>query len=69
MDLPLIVIDEAADVLARSPEARALVNRLLLAGRKNGIQEQPDPETGPGAALRHWQYPTPAALEAAARQR
>ncbi|MFE9636546.1 hypothetical protein [Streptomyces sp. NPDC006463] len=66
MDRPLFVIDEAATVLATDPEARRLLTQLLLAGRKNGVQEQPEPETGPQAALRLWQYPTLAELEAAA---
>lgn len=71
MDLPLIVIDEAS-AFADTPEARELVNKLLLAGRKNGVhvqeQPEPEPETGPRAALRYLQYPTLAALEAAARR-
>ncbi|MFF7954119.1 hypothetical protein [Streptomyces griseorubiginosus] len=67
MDRPLVVIDEAATLLAADPEARRLVNELLLAGRKNGVQEQPEPETGPLAALRFRQYATLAELEAAVR--
>ena len=67
MDRALVVIDEAATVLTTDPEARRLMNELLLAGRKNGVQEQPEPETGPRAALRFRQYPTLAELEAAAR--
>ncbi|WP_331761841.1 hypothetical protein [Streptomyces sp. NBC_01546] len=65
MNRPLAVIDEAATVLANDPEARRLLNELLLAGRKNGGQEQLEPETGPQAALRLRQYPTLAELEAA----
>ncbi|WP_327372320.1 hypothetical protein [Streptomyces sp. NBC_01217] len=39
MDRPLVlVVDEAADVLAASPEARALVNEVLHAGRRNGVR-------------------------------
>ncbi|MEU3520648.1 hypothetical protein ABZ770_36245 [Streptomyces sp. NPDC006654] len=68
MDRPLVVIDEAATVLAADPEARRLVNELLLAGRKNGVQEQPELETGPLAALHFRQYATLTELEAAARR-
>jgi hypothetical protein len=68
MDRALVVIDEAATVLAAGPEARLLVNELLLAGRKNGVQEQPEPETGPRAARRFRQYPTLTELEVAARR-
>jgi hypothetical protein len=68
MDRPLVVIDEAANVLATDPEARRLVNELLLAGCKNGLQEQPEPETGPLAALRFRQYATLTELEAVARR-
>lgn len=68
MDRALVVIDDAATVLAPRPEARHLMNELLLAGRKNGVQEQPEPETGQRTALRFWQYPTLAELEAAARR-
>lgn len=63
MNRPLFVVDEAATVLATAPEARRLLNQLLLAGRKNGVQEQPEPETG----LR-LQYPTLAEFEAAAHR-
>jgi hypothetical protein len=52
MDRPLVVIDDAATVLASNPEARRLMNELLLAGRKSDLQEQPEPETGPQAAAR-----------------
>ncbi|MGV9758590.1 hypothetical protein ACWDUC_22550 [Streptomyces tricolor] len=68
MDRPLLVIDDAATVLANTPEARRVVNELLLAGRKNGVQEQPEPETGPRAFSRFRQYPTLAELEATARR-
>ncbi|WP_432095682.1 hypothetical protein [Streptomyces sp. bgisy100] len=68
MDHPLVVIDEAATVLAAVPEARRLVNELLLAGRNNGVQEQLEPETGPPAALRLRQYATLTELKAAARR-
>ncbi|MGR4884027.1 hypothetical protein ACIPUC_32055 [Streptomyces sp. LARHCF249] len=64
MNRPLFVIDEAAAVLANDPEARQLLTELLLAGRKNGVQDQPEPETG----LRLRQYPTLAELEAAAHR-
>ncbi|MCT6782071.1 hypothetical protein LXH09_36190 [Streptomyces sp. CS7] len=51
---------DAADVLAASPEARALVTELLLTGRRNGLvvrTEERRPLT---------QYPTPDALDEAA---
>ncbi|WP_310727921.1 hypothetical protein [Streptomyces sp. N2A] len=44
------------------------MTELLLAGRKNGVQEQPEPETGRRPALRFRQYATLAELEAAARR-
>ncbi|GGZ81209.1 hypothetical protein [Streptomyces rubiginosohelvolus] len=59
---PLVLVADAADVLAASPEARALVTELLLTGRRNGLvvrTEERRPLT---------QYPTPGALEAAADQ-
>ncbi|MFJ4320623.1 hypothetical protein ACIP46_35875 [Streptomyces lavendulae] len=68
MNRPLLVIDEAATVLATDPEARHLLNQLLLAGRKDGVQEQPEPETDPRAALRQRQYPTLTEFEAAAHR-
>lgn len=64
MNRPLVlVVDDATDVLAASPEARALVTELLLTGRRDGLvvrSEDRRPLT---------QYPTAAALEAAADQR
>ncbi|MFF8798065.1 hypothetical protein [Streptomyces globisporus] len=57
---PLVLVADAADVLAASPEARALVTELLLTGRRNGIvvrTEERRPLT---------QYPTPDALDEAA---
>ncbi|MFD8023499.1 hypothetical protein ACFV6G_24125 [Streptomyces lavendulae] len=69
MDHPLFVIDEAAiAALATDPQARFLTTELLLAGRKNSPQEQPDPETGPQAALRLRQYPTLAERESTTHQ-
>ncbi|MCZ0983768.1 hypothetical protein O1L60_44185 [Streptomyces diastatochromogenes] len=65
MNRPLFVVDEAA--VATGPEARRLLNQLLLAGRKNGVLEQPEPETGLRATLR-LQYPTLAEFEAAAHR-
>ncbi|MFI1652132.1 hypothetical protein ACH4XT_35105 [Streptomyces avidinii] len=66
MNRHLFVVDEAATVLATDPEARRRLNELLLAGRKDGVQEQPEPETGPRPFSRLRQYPTLAELEAAA---
>ncbi|MGO1025669.1 hypothetical protein ACTOXX_34405 [Streptomyces rubiginosohelvolus] len=57
---PLVLVADAADVLAASPEARALVTELLLTGRRNGIvvrTEDRRPLT---------QDPTPDALDGAA---
>ncbi|MGI5532513.1 hypothetical protein ACQEVX_35630 [Streptomyces syringium] len=68
MGRPLAVIDDAATVLANTPEARRLMTELLLAGRRNGVQEQPEAATGPQPALWFRQYPTLAELEAAARR-
>ncbi|MFF0386870.1 hypothetical protein [Streptomyces sp. NPDC004286] len=45
-------MDEAATVLAADIEAHRLVKELLLTGRRNGAQEQTEPETGPLTALR-----------------
>ncbi|ESQ01758.1 hypothetical protein B590_30273 (plasmid) [Streptomyces sp. PVA_94-07] len=63
MNRPLVlVVDAAADVLAASPEARALVTEMLRTGRRDGLvvrSEDRRPLT---------QYPTAAALEAAADQ-
>ncbi|KPI00031.1 hypothetical protein OK074_5979 [Actinobacteria bacterium OK074] len=63
MNRPLVLlVDDAADVLAASPEARALVNELLRTGRRNGLVVRSEGRR----PLPHWQYPTAAALEAAA---
>ncbi|GAA3381168.1 hypothetical protein GCM10020367_71390 [Streptomyces sannanensis] len=64
MKRPLVlVVDDAADVLAASPEARALVTELLRTGRRNGLVVRTE-DRWP-----LWQYPTLSALEdAAARQ-
>ncbi|NEC15291.1 hypothetical protein G3I34_24095 [Streptomyces sp. SID8014] len=63
MNRPLVlVVDAAADVLAASPEARALVTEMLRTGRRDGLvvrSEDRRPLT---------QYPTAAALEAPADQ-
>ncbi|MER7692646.1 hypothetical protein [Streptomyces sp. NPDC097610] len=63
MNRPLVLlVDDAADVLASSPEARALVTELLRTGRRNGLvvrSENRRPLT---------QYPTAAALEDAVNQ-
>lgn len=59
MNCPLVlVVDDATDILAASPEARALVADLLRTGRQGGLSE----------TRRALQYPTPAALEDAADQ-
>ncbi|WP_018569249.1 hypothetical protein [Streptomyces sp. PsTaAH-124] len=60
MNHPLVLVVDAAAVLAASPEARALVTELLRTSRRNGLAvrtEDRRPLT---------QYPTAAALEAAA---
>ncbi|MEU5971978.1 hypothetical protein [Streptomyces globisporus] len=57
---PLVLVADSADVLAASPEGRALVTELLLTGRRNGLvvrTEERRPLT---------QYPTPGALDEAA---
>lgn len=57
---PLVLVADSADVLAATPEARALVTELLLTGRRNGLvlrTEDRRPLT---------QYPTPDALDEAA---
>lgn len=57
---PLVLVADAADVLAASPQARTLVTELLLTGRRNGLvlrTESRRPLT---------QYPTPDALDEAA---
>lgn len=63
MNRPLVLlVDDAADVLAASPEARALVTELLRTGRRSGLvvrSEDRRPLT---------QYPTIGALEDAADQ-
>ncbi|MFE2609446.1 hypothetical protein ACFXDI_40360 [Streptomyces mirabilis] len=65
MNRPLVLlVDDAADVLAASPEARALVTELLRTGRRNGLVVRSEDRR----PLPHWQYPTPGALEDAADQ-
>lgn len=62
MNRPLVlVVDDATDVLAASPEARTLVDELLHTGRRNGLVVR-------SHSRRPLQYPTPDALEAAADQ-
>ncbi|MDT0614447.1 hypothetical protein [Streptomyces lancefieldiae] len=62
MNRPLVlVVDDATDVLAASPEARALVDELLRTGRQGGLVVR-------SHKRRPLQYPTPDALEAAADQ-
>ncbi|MEE1735455.1 hypothetical protein PUR49_02750 [Streptomyces sp. BE147] len=58
---PLVLVADAADVLAASPEARALVTELLLTGRRNGLVIR----TEDRRPLPRQQYPTAAALDAA----
>lgn len=62
--LLVLLVDDAADVLAASPEARALANELLRTGRRNGLVVRSEDRR----RLPHWQYPTAAALEDAADQ-
>ncbi|MFJ3594555.1 hypothetical protein ACIQUY_34765 [Streptomyces sp. NPDC090231] len=57
----LLVVDDTADILAASPEARALLADLLRTGRRNGLVIRSE-------TRRPLQYPTPGALEAAADQ-
>ncbi|MFF7903756.1 hypothetical protein ACFZCV_34115 [Streptomyces sp. NPDC007920] len=57
----VLVVDDDADVLAASPEARALVTELLRTGHRNGLAVRSE-------TRRPLQYPTPGALEAAADQ-
>lgn len=62
MNRPLVlVVDDATDVLAASPEARALVTELLHTGRRNGLVAR-------SQRRRPLQYPTPDALEDATAQ-
>ncbi|MFJ2709071.1 hypothetical protein ACIO3R_38605 [Streptomyces sp. NPDC087428] len=62
MNRPLVlVVDDATDILAASPEARALVADLLRTGRRNGLVVRSE-------TRRPLQYPTPDALEDAAAQ-
>ncbi|MER5995843.1 hypothetical protein [Streptomyces viridosporus] len=62
MNRPLVlVVDDATDVLAASPEARALGDELLRTGRRNGLVVRSN-------SRRPLQYPTPDAPEAAADQ-
>ncbi|MER6375315.1 hypothetical protein ABT255_44820 [Streptomyces mirabilis] len=60
----VLLVDDAAAVLAASSEARALVNELLRTGRRNGLVVRSEDRR----PLPHWQYPTPGALEDAAAQ-
>ncbi|WP_158795092.1 hypothetical protein [Streptomyces sp. NRRL S-337] len=56
----VLLVDDAADVLAASPKARALVTELLRTGRRNGLVVRSEDRRP------LWQYPTVGALEAAA---
>ncbi|MEU2294119.1 hypothetical protein [Streptomyces bacillaris] len=57
---PLALVADSADVLAASPEARALITELLLTGRRNGIVVR----TEDRRLLT--QYPAPDAVDEAA---
>ncbi|MFH9568460.1 hypothetical protein [Streptomyces globisporus] len=57
---PLVLVADAADVLAASPEARALVTELLLTGRRNGLVVRTEDRRS------LTQHPTPDALDEAA---
>ncbi|NED18003.1 hypothetical protein G3I31_07570 [Streptomyces sp. SID9913] len=62
MNRPLVlVVDDATDILAAAPEARALVADLLRTGRQDGLVVRSE-------TRRPLKYPTPAALEDAAAQ-
>jgi hypothetical protein len=62
MNRPLVlVVDDATDILAASPQARALVTELLRTGRRDGLVIR-------SKGRRPLQYPTPDALEDAAAQ-
>ncbi|MFJ3762523.1 hypothetical protein [Streptomyces sp. NPDC090080] len=58
----VLVVDDATNVLAASPEARALVTELLLTGRRNGLVIRSEDRRPPV------QYPTVGAFEDAADQ-
>ncbi|MFJ9551778.1 hypothetical protein [Streptomyces erythrochromogenes] len=58
----VLLVDDAADVLAASPEARELVTELLRTGRRNGVVVRFEDR------LPLWQYPTAATLEDAANR-
>ncbi|MEV7129687.1 hypothetical protein [Streptomyces sp. NPDC093260] len=63
MNRPLVlVVDDATDLLAASPQARALVDELLRTGRQSGLVLR-------SHTRRPLQYPTPDALEDTADQR
>ncbi|GGZ18379.1 hypothetical protein [Streptomyces nitrosporeus] len=62
MNRPLVlVVDDATDILAASPEARALVTELLRTGRQGGLVVR-------SKGRRPLQYPTAAALKATTDQ-
>jgi hypothetical protein len=56
---PLVLVVDAADVLAASPEARVLVTELVRTGRRNGVVVRSEDRQP------LWQHPTAAAFEAA----
>jgi hypothetical protein len=58
----VLVVNDTADILAASPEARTLVTELLRTGRRNGLVVRCEGRQ----PLPHWQYATPGALEDAA---
>ncbi|GGX59042.1 hypothetical protein GCM10010341_92270 [Streptomyces noursei] len=67
MDQPLVILDEAVAVMARSEglKARALMNELVLLGRRTGLQGHPESHH---RRRLPFQSPTRTDLEAAARR-
>ncbi|MEW2434330.1 hypothetical protein AB0952_09115 [Streptomyces caniferus] len=62
---PLLIVDEAAALMAPGSKARELMTELLLIGRKHGVQEQPESRVRRQLPR---QYPTIAEFEAAPRR-
>ncbi|MFJ8676732.1 hypothetical protein [Streptomyces sp. NPDC093589] len=61
---PLVIADETAAFMAPSSKARELMTELLRIGRRNGLQEQPEPQDRRRLPC---QYPTIAEFEDAPR--